>query len=252
MATQEIITLSNPIKGGAGWGGVSWPEANALQWAGFFGSNWPNNDDAFDQSLRYQRASRIGALVRDTNSITPTLTTYLQLPYTDKQVLAAGVPGEMTLCGLVKGNSANGVILSTFSSTAVSHFRAYISSGGSFAASVDNAAETQQAVTLGRTPQDTTEWEYVGATFTASGITLYRRNATDTAMLTTTAALTISALSGGGSAFRAGASLAASGVDGTTQLASAAIYNKGLNAAEHDANYAALKAFAATYTNIGI
>ncbi|MDH4539780.1 LamG-like jellyroll fold domain-containing protein [Sulfitobacter faviae] len=251
MATQEIITVSNPIAGGAGWGGVSWPEANALQWAGFFGSDWPNNDDTFDQSLRYQRATRIGTPARDANSIAPSAASYIQLPYTDTQALAAGVPGEVTLCGLIRGNDANAVLLSTYANTAQSHLRLYLTASGSLVAAADKGAETQQSVSLARSPASGA-WEYIGATFTAAGITVYRRNASDADMLTATAALTISSLEGGGVAFRAGANANTQGVDGTAQLASVAVYNKGLSASEHAANYAALKEFSAARTSIVI
>lgn len=223
-----------------GWYGEHLPALGSLQWAGAFGSGW-EMPLGYDYSMRGRPGQVVGSPVRESAFAVMNLANYVETPITDSGLIASGTLGQFTLVAVTSGVPSSGTagIISTIGTSVQSGFRLGKSAGaGTLSLLADKGSETQSTVTLGAGSSGAGE-EFVAVVVNDLNVTLYRRGASDTAMLAGSGSLTISGIEGRGVGWRVGSVYSGSAPD--IRIGMAGLYDRALTEIEISAAYEAAK-----------
>jgi hypothetical protein len=219
----------------------------ACEWAGAFGTGWEMPfARGYDYSLRNRPAVVVGEPTLENAWAQVNTGNYLDLPIGDTSLLAAGTAGQLTLVAVKSGVPSTGTadLISTRGTSIQNGYGLRLAaSAGTLSFFSDVGAEAQSTVSLtGGASQ--TGAEFVAGAVNGLAVTLWRRGASDGAMVKGTGTLTTSTVAGRGVGFRVGD--AYSGTNPMIRMGIVGIYNRLLTDAEIAAVYAAAKARMAT------
>ena len=228
-------------KNNVGWFGRHLPDHGAaLAWAGAHGAGWPMGD-GYDYSLNNRPGQIVGAPVREPGFAILGLGNYIECPITDSALIADGAAGQFSMCAVVNGVPVTGTasIISTLGTSAMSGFRFGKAAGaGTLSFLADRGSETQSSVTLAG-GASTAGAEFVAVVVSGLNVTLYRRGATDNALLTASGVLALSGIEGRGVGWRVGSVYSGAAPD--LKIGMTGLYNRALTAAEMAEVYTAAK-----------
>ena len=204
----------------------------SLAWAGAFGNGWEQGN-AHDFSMNERPGVVVGAPAMFTGYASVGVGNYIEAPLTDSGLIASGTGNQFSLVAVVVGLPSSGVsaVISTLGTSAQSGFRFGKASGaGSVTFLADKGLETQSSITGPTTATAAASPEFMAVTVNGLNVVIYRRGASDTALLSSSGTLSLTGIEGRGVGWRIGNSY--SGTPPSIGAGLAGFYNSALTSTQ--------------------
>lgn len=255
MTTTGIIQIMRGITAdpNADYYGESYPNigGSSLHGAYFFGNQQKMvYSKGYDYSFHQRALTITGSPTRGNGFSTPDASNYYTLPFTDTDLINAGVSNEYTICAVVKtGGVSDGTIWSAEQTVDLGGTRAWISSSGTFSPHAYDAdgpsGSTNPQIVAG---SSNGQWEFVAFSLSSTEAKSYRKGSSSS-WVTNTVTPSPASVTPSGLQFLVGRRTPNTSTAGGISINSIALYNRVMTLSEiQNSIYTKVKSFLVNQT----